>query len=117
LACGSDVKNRFSFFKDGEFYFSPDNGNLENPDNFSRYVQLIKDLSAERGFLPDIIACDLHPGYFSSRIANLFSNNPRKIAVQHHHAHIAGVLGQENYDKPVIGISFDGTGQWSFFKR
>jgi len=110
FACGSDVKNRFSFFQEGEFCFSPDNGDLADPDNYSRYIQAIKNISAEQGFSPDIIAYDLHPGYFSSKIDNLFPGNSLKIAVQHHHAHIASVLCREKYDQSVIGISFDGTG-------
>ncbi|HSO19848.1 MAG TPA: carbamoyltransferase HypF, partial [Desulfosarcina sp.] len=58
---------------------------------------------------PQIVACDLHPDYASTRYAREQEGIPC-IAVQHHHAHIAACLAENKTDGPVIGLSFDGTG-------
>ncbi len=57
-----------------------------------------------------IVAHDLHPQYVSSRRAEMLEAY-RRVAVQHHHAHIASVLAEHGlFDERVIGVSFDGTG-------
>jgi len=57
------------------------------------------------------VACDMHPGYYTTEIASeLESDGLKKIMVQHHHAHIASVMEESNLREKVIGIAFDGTG-------
>ena len=58
---------------------------------------------------PRIIAHDLHPQYVSSVYARQ-SRAGRKIAVQHHHAHIASAMAEHGLAGPVLGVAFDGTG-------
>ena len=58
---------------------------------------------------PRAVAHDLHPGYWSTRMA-LASAIERKIGVQHHHAHIASCMAENHLRGKVIGVAFDGTG-------
>ncbi len=61
-----------------------------------------------RDFSPQVVVADLHPLYFSSRLAGEFS--PEPVLVQHHRAHIASALAEYSITDQVIGISMDGTG-------
>ncbi|MDD5166381.1 MAG: carbamoyltransferase HypF, partial [Candidatus Omnitrophica bacterium] len=61
---------------------------------------------------PKIIACDLHPEYESTKYARSLNLTHRRMeSVQHHHAHIASCMAENNLkNQKVIGVAFDGTG-------
>src|SRR5690606_30253136 len=63
---------------------------------------------------PELVASDMHPDYLASRFAQQFSTEFHlpNIQIQHHHAHLAACLAdnQYNHDDPVIGLCYDGTG-------
>jgi len=52
----------------------------------------------------------MHPGYFSSKIADRLGKDKKSFKIQHHHAHIASVLEEHSEESHVIGVAFDGTG-------
>jgi len=52
---------------------------------------------------------DLHPGYFSTRVA-LELGLPILPPVQHHHAHAAAVLAEHGRTDEVLAVTFDGVG-------
>lgn len=108
LALGADVKNRFLLAKGNAFHFGPDIGDLSEAKNFSRFKKEIAKITKRAR--PNIIAYDLHPNYFSSLFAKESWHNVSLVVVQHHHAHIASVIQEHNLNRPVIGVSFDGTG-------
>jgi hydrogenase maturation protein HypF len=61
-----------------------------------------------------VLAYDLHPNYAATRYAleRAAREKIRAVGVQHHHAHIAACMADNNLDgaRPVIGVAFDGTG-------
>jgi hydrogenase maturation protein HypF len=62
---------------------------------------------------PDLIACDLHPGYLSSQWAERFARklDLPLIKVQHHEAHLASLLADVSWSgNDLLGVCFDGTG-------
>jgi hydrogenase maturation protein HypF len=109
FACGADMKNRFSYFKDGEIYFSADFGDLSCVENFSAYLEGIREMREALSISPEVVAYDPHPYYFSSKALELFEG-AKRLEVQHHEAHIASVLAQSEAQEDIIGVSFDGTG-------
>ncbi|MGB2705856.1 MAG: hypothetical protein WBC74_03260 [Candidatus Omnitrophota bacterium] len=104
VALGADMKNRFLVANGKTLRFGPDIGDLSDACNYEVFKKEVS--KAIKNIKPDIIACDLHPNYFSTQFAKTFVHR----SIQHHHAHIASVMHEHNLKKPVIGVSFDGTG-------
>ncbi|HON91059.1 MAG TPA: carbamoyltransferase HypF [Sedimentisphaerales bacterium] len=109
LAAGADMKNTFCLAKGNQLILSEHIGDLEDADVYHHYVGSIRHLAGLFEARPSVVACDLHPGYFSTQYAKSLSD-VRVIQVQHHWAHIASVLAEHRQRGPVIGIECDGTG-------
>jgi hydrogenase maturation protein HypF len=109
LAVGADLKNTFSFVKVNQLISSEHIGDLEDAKVYHHYIKSIEHLSGLFEVKPKIIACDLHPGYFSTQYAHSLPD-VQIIEVQHHWAHIASVIAEHNVEGPVIGLACDGTG-------
>ncbi|MCK5028087.1 MAG: carbamoyltransferase HypF [Bacteroidales bacterium] len=113
---GAELKNSFCIGKNSSAILSQYIGDLKNLETFNFYEQTANRLFDLFKFKPKVIACDMHPEYFSTQFAeklNANNINGSKISilkVQHHHAHIASCLAENQIDEKVIGISFDGTG-------
>ncbi|MCF8307896.1 MAG: carbamoyltransferase HypF [Bacteroidales bacterium] len=118
LAMGADLKNSFCTGKDRRAIMSQYVGDLENFDVFHLYQNSIHEFLRLFRVKPEIIACDTHPDYHSSKYAvrlirkdtNLNGKKPQLVCVQHHHAHIASVMAEHHLDEKVIGVAMDGTG-------
>lgn len=108
LALGADMKNTFSISKENYIYISPHHGELINYECLKRFKDNLKHYMNIFELSPKLISCDLHPNYESSKLSENF--NLPIIKVQHHHAHIASCLVDNNYTEKVIGVAFDGTG-------
>lgn len=113
LACGADVKSAFALGKDKEVFLFDGFGDLGELDNFTRYEKAVEAAEKRLKVRPKIIACDLHPGYFSTRFAEHAQHTKRNTQlykIQHHEAHIAGAILDNSVKGEVIGVAFDGTG-------
>jgi len=109
FAAGADLKNTFCFAKQNQLICSEHIGDLEDAEVYHHYIDSIEHLRGLFEVEPKIIACDLHPGYLSTRYA-LSMPDVKIIQVQHHWAHIASVLVEHGLEGPVIGLAADGTG-------
>lgn len=83
-------------------------GDLADGEAVARYEALLEDLLATSSVAPEIVAHDLHPDFYSSRIAGRFG--VETLAVQHHHAHIAAVAAEHKLTGPLLGLALDGFG-------
>jgi len=108
LACGGELKNTVCLTKGDKAFVSQHIGDLKNHETYTGFQQTIRHLQKILDIKPEIIACDLHPDYLSTRYAH--EQNTTTIAVQHHHAHIVSCLAENRVQGPVIGLALDGTG-------
>jgi hydrogenase maturation protein HypF len=108
LGCGAEIKNTVCLIKKDQAFLSQHIGDMENLATFEFFEMTVNHLKRILNIVPEVIACDLHPDYLSTRWA-LNLEKP-VIRVQHHFAHIASCLAENRQEGPVIGISLDGTG-------
>ena len=108
LAVGGELKNTFCLGSGDMFYPSPYVGDLED----LRTVDALKETADRFQTLlelePQIVACDLHPGYHSTQVAEGLGLPVYRV--QHHYAHVVSCMAENDCPGPVIGVSFDGTG-------
>lgn len=112
FATGGQLKNSFALTKDNFVYMSQYFGDMDTIENQNLYMENLDHMKNLFRIKPDLIVCDMHPLYFTSEFAQRYSEmfDIPILKVQHHHAHIASVMAENNLDGDVIGISFDGTG-------
>ncbi len=117
LAAGAELKNTFCLSRDNNAFLSHHIGDLENLETLDSFEKGILHYENLFRIKPEIIACDLHPDYLSTRYAvhRAETENLPIVKIQHHHAHLASVLADNhwNQDNSVIGLCFDGTGYGS----
>jgi hydrogenase maturation protein HypF len=109
LACGADLKNTFCVAKDRHAFVSHHIGDLENYETLRSFTEGIDHFLRLFDVTPAVVAHDLHPEYQSTKYA-LDLREVDLVGVQHHHAHIASCLADNDEEGPVIGVAFDGLG-------
>jgi hydrogenase maturation protein HypF len=112
LALGADLKSAVTLVVGGEAFVSQHIGDLEHFEAHRAFREVIADLTGmyrlEMAEL--VVAHDLHPEYRSTACARELPA-ARRIACQHHRAHVASVLAERGeLTRRVAGIALDGTG-------
>lgn len=112
IAFGAQMKNTFCLLRDNEAFVSGHNGDLDEPESEKSYLCDIDDFVSMFNACPTALACDLHPGYVSTRVAEKKAAEFRLplYKIQHHRAHFASVLAEHNISGGAVGFIFDGTG-------
>jgi hydrogenase maturation protein HypF len=109
LAFGGELKNTFCLTKGRYAILSQHIGDLENYETMRFFEETLDRMKHVFRVVPRAAAYDLHPGYISTRMAAA-SGIPRRIGVQHHHAHIASCMAENHLRGRVLGVALDGTG-------
>ncbi|MEM3374531.1 MAG: carbamoyltransferase HypF [Candidatus Woesearchaeota archaeon] len=117
IALGAEMNNVICCMKGNKAYFSQYIGQTQKQQTFEYFKETINKMIKLTRLKPEIIACDLHPGYNSSIYAEELAKkyNAKLIKIQHHKAHIASVAAEHYFDfsdgfNEFIGISMDGLG-------
>ena len=116
LATGGDLKTTFALMAGAtggrrHAHLSSHLGDMSDPRTQTCFTSALDHLSFMTGQRPDVIVCDMHPGYATTAWAHRVANGRPVLAVQHHHAHAVSLLAEhERLDTPIIAVAYDGTG-------
>ena len=108
LAVGGELKNTFCIGKNNLMYPSAyvgDMGDIRTVNALRESVERMEELLETS---PSVVCCDMHPKYNTTAFAEEIGLPVFKV--QHHYAHVISCMAENDYDKCVIGIAFDGTG-------
>jgi hydrogenase maturation protein HypF len=109
LACGAELKSAFCLTRGFDAFLSQHIGDLENIETLEHFETMLEWYQRLFRIHPETIAYDLHPEYLSTKFA-LRLPQPEKVAVQHHHAHVAARMAEHGHERLTIGVSMDGLG-------
>lgn len=112
LAVGGHLKNTVALLTGNRVVLSQHLGDLSTVEADRAFRQAVEDLQRLLQIEPQAIACDLHPDYRSTSVAQQLAAtlSVPLIPVQHHHAHVASCMAEYGIDGEVLGIAWDGAG-------
>ena len=110
LALGANQKSTVAIGFGDEVILSPHIGDLNSIGSVEYYEKNIETLKRIYNFESDVIVHDMHPQYESTKYAKGNHKGLPLRAVQHHYAHILGVMVEKQMTGKVFGVAFDGTG-------
>jgi hydrogenase maturation protein HypF len=108
LAVGAELKGTVCLTRGAQCFMSQHIGDLKNAATLASMEETVGHLGRLLEIAPEAVAHDLHPDYLSTHYAQSLAL-PR-IAVQHHHAHMASCMAENGLEGEVIGVILDGTG-------
>jgi hydrogenase maturation protein HypF len=112
LALGGWYKNTICVTRGFDAFVSQHVGDLDNAAGCGFLKETVEHLLGILEVEPQVVACDLHPDFHSSRFAAAFAaeRGLPLVRVQHHHAHGAAVLAEHGHTGPALVLALDGVG-------
>ena len=117
LAVGGELKNTVCLLHRGRAVLSEHIGDLTDGRVYRHFIRTIDHIERLMAISPVLLAADLHPAYLSTQYARRrhCGDLPGRgelpiIGIQHHHAHVAACLAENDHPGPAIGLVCDGTG-------
>ncbi len=113
LAVGANQKNTIAMAFGEHLILSPHIGDLVSLEAFEYFERTLETFKRFYDFEPDIIVCDKHPGYETTKWAKqLVKKRPalQLVEVQHHYAHALACMAEYALNEKVLAFCFDGTG-------
>lgn len=115
LATGGELKSAFAILHEQKLFVSQFLGDQESFESQITYKNTARHLSQLLDIVPQHILVDKHPNYFASHYGKELAESLDipLTEVQHHTAHFAAVLAENNLQhttEPVLGVIWDGTG-------
>ncbi len=112
LGIGAEMKSTLCLLRDNDAFLSQHIGEVDSLETLDYVRQVLDHLTGLFKVTPQVVVHDMHPAYLTTRLAQELAaeRNLRRVAVQHHHAHVAACLAEHGRVGPVIGVVLDGTG-------
>ena len=112
LGVGAHLKSSVSLLVQGDVVMSQHLGDLDDTDSVDLLETTVRDLVRFFDVRPNIVACDMHPDFASTRLAERLAIewNATIVRVQHHHAHVASVMAERNIEDEAFALAWDGYG-------
>ncbi len=108
LAVGAHQKSTVAFQIGSNAIISQHLGDLETEQSLSAFQNAIDSIQSLFEVSPEHVITDLHADYLSTKHAKELEL-PLE-AVQHHHAHVASCMAENQLTGDVLGVAWDGTG-------
>ena len=108
LAVGAHQKNAIAIYMNNQIILSPYIGDLDNISTLEAFYKTLETFKKFYNFEPDLIVCDKHPLYETTKWAKKQSAPYKQV--QHHYAHILSCMFEHDIDEKVLGVAWDGTG-------
>ena len=111
IALGGELNNTSCILNENKAFISQHIGDVENIETRNFLQNASDHLMHLTNSKPDIIACDLHPKFTTTKLAEDLAeeNNWQLARVQHHYAHVAALMAEHDA-KEIVGICCDGYG-------
>jgi len=108
IAVGAHLKNTVAVSTPAGIAVSQHIGDLETQQSREAFRRVIGDLQHLLRVVPEAVIADDHPDYLSTKYAA--DLGLPVVHVQHHLAHVAACMAENELSAPVLGVSWDGTG-------
>ncbi|MBG0802927.1 carbamoyltransferase HypF [Methylocystis sp. H4A] len=108
VAAGAHLKATITVTRGREAFISQHIGDLSNAATGRFYRETAQRLIELLDVTPQLVACDLHPDYHSTRWAEELGLP--LVRAQHHAAHLAAILAEHRIEAPALGLALDGHG-------
>jgi hydrogenase maturation protein HypF len=111
VGLGGELNNTVCVLSKNKAFISQHLGDVENMETRAFLQKTTNHLIRLTNSHVDTVACDLHPKFTTTRLAQEIAeqNSWQLIQVQHHHAHIAALMMEHAVDE-VVGVVCDGYG-------
>ncbi|MFH0990776.1 MAG: carbamoyltransferase HypF [bacterium] len=108
LSVGAHLKNTVALSIGNQVFLSQHIGDLETPESLDAFRRVSVDLQTLYDTRAESVVCDSHPDYLSTKHA--YSHFTTVVEVQHHIAHVASCMAENQIEGEVLGVAWDGTG-------
>jgi hydrogenase maturation protein HypF len=111
LALGGELNNTACILNGNKAFISQHIGDVENVETREFLKNTAEHLTHLTNSRIEVVACDLHPKFTTTKLAQglVAENGWRFVQVQHHFAHIAALMVEHGVNE-MVGVCCDGYG-------